>query len=68
MDSPNYFFILGFAILGLVIWCLLIRWAVRADKSVANQKVIIEILSSIARQHGVPADEIDGIKNTFEIK
>lgn len=57
-----------FSLIGLVIFVLVLRWIFSVDRHLKNQRATIALLIKLCRQQGVPADDIDGIKNTFEIK
>lgn len=57
-----------FSLIGLVIFVLVLRWIFSVDRHLKNQRAMIALLIKLCRQQGVPADDIDGIKNTFEIK
>jgi hypothetical protein len=66
-DNFTIFYIV-FGTIGLVLSFFLIRWVLGVDRHLKNQKAIIALLSKLCIKQGVPADEIDGIKNTFDIK
>lgn len=59
---------LGFAILTCIVWCLLIRWAVRADSVVKNQQAMIWFMILQCKKQGVPDEEIQNLKDHFGIK
>lgn len=66
-DNSIQLYIL-FGIIGLVIFVLIMRWIFSIDRHLKNQKATIALLIKLCRQQGVPDDDIDGIKNTFEIR
>mgnify|MGYP001245888474 CR=1 FL=1 len=68
MQSTDFIMYVGCAILGLVIYGLVIRWAVRADHTIRQQKAMIALLIKLCRKNGVSDDDIDGIKNTFGLQ
>jgi hypothetical protein len=57
MKPEDFFIYLGVVILSLIIFGLIVRWAVRADTIVNNQQAIISHLSKLCRQQGIPDDE-----------
>lgn len=61
-------FYLGFAIISLILSCLLIRWAVRADTIINNQNATNYLLMKLCLKHGVPEGEIAELKDHFKIK
>ena len=58
----------GAVIIGLVIFGLVIRWAVRADSIVSNQRAMIAFLMKLCEKQGVSPDTLDGLKNTYGVK
>lgn len=68
IESSEALVFLAFGILTIIIWCLLIRWAVRADTVVKNQQAIIWFLILQCKKQGVPDEEIQNLKDHFEIK
>lgn len=66
-DNSTLWYIL-FGIIGLVVFVLIMRWIFSIDRHLKNQRATIALLIKLCRQQGVPADDIDGIKNTFEIR
>lgn len=67
MDTSIQLYIL-FSLIGLVIFVLVLRWIFSIDRHLKNQRAMIALLMKLCKQQGVPADDIDGIKNTFEIR
>lgn len=65
-NNPVALFAVGLG--GLIISILIMRWIFSIDRHLKNQRATIALLIKLCRQQGVPADDIDGIKNTFEIK
>lgn len=61
-------FYLGFAIAALILWVLLIRWAVRADTVVKNQEATIYFLMKLCEKNGVTDSELQELKEHFKIK
>ena len=59
---------LGFGILSIIVWALLIRWAVRSDSIVKNQEAIIWFIILQCKKQGVPDEEIQNLKDHFGIK
>lgn len=59
---------LGAIGLSIIITCLFIRWAVRADSIVKNQQAMIWFLILQCKKQGVPDEEIQNIKTHFGIK
>jgi len=68
IESSEALIFLGLGILTIIIWCLLIRWAVRADTVVRNQQAIIWFLILQCKKQGVPDEEIQNLKDHFQIK
>lgn len=68
MKPEEFYVYLGATILSLVIFGLIIRWAVRADTIVNHQRTMIAYLIALCRKQGIPGDEIEGLKNTFGLK
>lgn len=68
MESTFFFAYLGAAIISLVIFALVIRWAVSADTNVKHQRTIIALLIELCKKQGVPEDQIDGVKSMFKVK
>jgi hypothetical protein len=67
VDSITFFTYLGLAILSLVIFALLIRWAVRADSIVKNQQAMIWFMILQCKKQGATDQEIQNIKDHFGI-
>lgn len=62
-------------ILGVMLWFILIRYAVRADsiynslhESQNQQRAATWLLIKLCEKHGVSSDEIESIKKAFNIK
>ena len=68
VESSEIFMYLGFGILTIIIWCLLIRWAVRADSIVKNQQAMIWFMILQCKKQGVADEEIQTLKDHFGIK
>lgn len=68
INSTEFMIYLGFAIISLILSCLLIRWAVRADTIINNQNATIYLLMKLCLKHGVPEGEIAELKEHFKIK
>lgn len=68
IESSEVLMYLGFGILTLIFWCLLIRWAVRADSIVKNQEATIYFLMKLCEKHGVANEELAELKSHFRIK
>lgn len=68
VDSGEAMMYLGVGILVLVLWVLLIRYAVRADTIVKNQQAIIWFMILQCKKQGVPDEEIQNLKDHFGIK
>lgn len=68
IESAEALMFIGFGILTIIIWCLLIRWAVRADSIVRNQQATIWFLILQCKKQGIPDEEIENLKNHFGIK
>lgn len=66
-DNFTVFYIV-FGTIALVLSFFLIRWVLGIDRQIKNQKAMIALLIKLCRQQGVTDDDIDGIKNTFEIR
>lgn len=66
-DNFTIFYIV-FGSIALVLSILIMRWIFSIDRHLKNQRATIALLIKLCRQQGVPADDIDGIKNTFDIK
>lgn len=50
MQSTDFIMYVGCAILGLVIYGLVIRWAVSADTNVKHQRTIIALLIELCKK------------------
>lgn len=57
-----------FVLLSLIIWFMLLRWAVRADTTVKNQQAMIWFLILLCKKQGVPDEEIKKIRDHFRIE
>lgn len=68
LQPANYFVFIGFAVISTIIWCLLIRWATRADTIVKNQEATIYFLMKLCEKHGVTEQELHELKEHFKIK
>lgn len=68
INSTEFMIYLGFAIVSLILWCLLIRWAVRSDTMINNQHATNYLLMKLCLKHGVPEGEIAELKDHFKIK
>jgi len=68
MKPEEFFIYLGFAIIGILVFGLIIRWAVRADSIVNHQLAMIAFPIKLCRQHDVTEDEIESLKNMFRLK
>lgn len=68
IESSEAIIYLGFGILTIIVWCLLIRWAVRANSVVKNQQAMIWFMILQCKKQGVPDEEIQNIKDHFGIK
>lgn len=69
MQQDNFLvFYVVFGAIGLILMFFLTRWVLGIDRHLKNQRATIALLIKLCRQQGVPADDIDGIKNTFEIR
>lgn len=68
INSAEFMIYLGFAIVSLILSCLLIRWAVRADTIINNQNATIYFLMKLCEKHGVSEGEILELKDHFKIK
>jgi hypothetical protein len=55
------------AVVSLIIWCFLVRWAVRADSIVKNQQAMIWFLILMAKKQGVTDEDIQKIKDHYKI-
>lgn len=56
------------AILGLVIWFYLIRAAVRSDSIIKNQQAMLWFMILQCKKQGVSDEEIQKLKEYFNIK
>lgn len=68
VDSGVAMMYLGFGILVIILWVLLIRWAVRADTIVKNQQAMLWFMILQCKKQGVPDEEIQNLKDHFGIK
>lgn len=68
IESPEAMMIIGFAIVAIILSCLLMRWAVRADTIVNNQNATIYFLMKLCQKHGVSDEELAELKDHFKIK
>lgn len=66
-DNSTQLYIL-FSLIGLVIFVLVLRWIFSIDRHLKNQRAMIALLMKLCKQQGVSVDDLDGIKNTFELK
>jgi hypothetical protein len=57
-----------FLIIALVIWFMLLRWAVRADSIVRNQELIIHIMIQQYKKQGATDEEIQNMKTHLGIQ
>jgi hypothetical protein len=53
---------LGFAVLWVLIYVLIVRWVFRINTHVRNQRTMIELLIKLCRRNGVPEEELYSIK------
>lgn len=67
MDTSIQWYIL-FSLIGLVIFVLVLRWIFSIDRHLKNQRAMIALLMKLCKQQGVSIDDLNGIKNTFELK
>lgn len=65
-DNSNLWYILG-AIIGLVVFVVLLRWLFSIDRHLKNQKAMIAFMIKLCRQQDVPETEIDELKQKFEL-
>ena len=56
------------AIALVILWFILLRWAVRADEIIKQQQATTWFLIKLCEKSGVPAEEIDTIKKHFKIR
>jgi hypothetical protein len=68
IESSEAIMYLGFGILTIIVWCFLIRWAVRADSIVRNQQAMIWFLILQCKKQGIADEEIQKLKDHFGIK
>jgi len=68
IEASDMMIYLGIAILLIIVWGLIIRWAVRADSIVKNQQAIIWFMILQCKKQGVPEEEIQGLKDHFGIR
>lgn len=68
LDSGEAMMYLGFGILVIILWVVLIRYAVRADTIVKNQQAMIWFMILQCKKQGVPDEEIQNLKDHFGIK
>jgi high-affinity Fe2+/Pb2+ permease len=68
VDSGEAMMYLGFGVLVIILWVLLIRYAVRADTVVKNQQAMIWFMILQCKKQGVPDEEIQNLKDHFGIK
>ncbi len=57
LEATDYMIYAGIGALGLLIQALVIRWAVRADESVKNQRAIILLLQRLCDKDGISLGE-----------
>lgn len=55
-------------LIAIIVIVFITRWLFRIDTLVNHSKAQTALLIKIARQQGVSADDIDGIKNMCNIK
>lgn len=68
MDSEYFFFYLAGVVVGIIILVFVIRWTLRIDTIVSNQRATISFLIKMCRQQGVPENEITTLKDKFEVE
>lgn len=59
---------IGLIIAGALIQYLIISYATRSDRQVRNQQAIIWFLIKLCEKQGVPPEEIEQLRNHFQIK
>lgn len=65
-DNSTQWYIL-FAIIGLVVFVLLLRWIFGIDRHLKNQKAMIALMIKLCRQQNVPEDQINEVKGKFDL-
>lgn len=65
-DNSTLWYIL-FAIIGLVVFVLILRWIFGIDRHLKNQKAMIAFMIKLCRQQDVPDAEIEELKQKFEL-
>lgn len=68
IDASAIIIYLAFGILTIIVWGLLIRWAVRSDSIVKNQQAIIWFMILQCKKQGIPDEDIQTLKDHFGIK
>jgi hypothetical protein len=66
-DNSTLLYIL-FGIIGLVLSVLIMRWIFSIDRHLKNQKAMIALLLMICRKHGVTDDEMQKVRNAYEVQ
>lgn len=67
MEQNFYPLLLVAGIITIVVIVFITRWLFRIDTIVKHHKAQTALLIKMARQQGVSADDIDNIKNTFNL-
>lgn len=66
--EQNPFAYFSLALGALILSILIMRWIFSIDRHLKNQKATIALLIKMCRRQGVNDEEIDEIKNTFDLK
>ena len=66
MNDDKILIIVGLSLIALVVSLFLIRWAVRANENIRNQRIIIFLMLQQWKQNGVSQEEIEKFRKQFD--
>jgi hypothetical protein len=64
METEHYIL---FGIGGLLLGIIILRWILSIDRHLKNQKAIIALLMMLCQKQGVTDDELQKVRNKFEV-
>ena len=66
LEDDSYFLYFFLGILALIIWFSILRWAVRSNNIVRNQRAIIYLMKHQLVKEGTTAEELKKIEEDIE--
>lgn len=66
LENDNYFIYFFLGIGALILWFSILRWAVRSNNIVRNQKAIIYLMKHQLVKEGTTAEELKKIEDDIE--